>query len=364
MRFGNRNRDGTPQFSRGEAAILTGGIWTALGIFQAMPELWLNFTWAVLVAKVIEAWAWALLTPAILWIDRRYVSFDRWVAGTIALLLGLSVVLSVVHLWITAVLLYPFPDIWWSPLRTPQYATYYFLGGWQMSCALIAIIQAFKFNSRSLISQFELERVEKRLLESHLNALRLQLEPHFLFNTLNAISSEVEENPALAREMIDDLAVLLRRSLDYKDSAEITLAQEMALLEHYLAIQKVRFGARIDIQIHVDPETLTTPVPSLLLQPMVENAIRHGIEGRLSGGRIEVSAHGVGDEVEIRVIDDGVGLAPDWQTRVSNGIGVAATRERLEALYPAIQNHFAMLPHEGGGTEVVIRVPRQAKEAE
>lgn len=344
--------------SRGQLALLIFSIWTAAGIFQSIPELWQGLSWSVFVAKLVEAWAWALLTPAILWLDRRYIRFETGVARTLILLLLLSIVFSFVHLYLTAALLYPLPSVWWNPLRDPHYATYYFLGGWQAFCATIAVLQALKFNNRSLTSRFELERVQKRLLESHLNALRLQLEPHFLFNTLNAISSEVEENPGLAREMIEDLAVLLRRSLDYKDSAEITLEQEMALLDHYLAIQKVRFGERIRIEIDVDPETLATPVPSLLLQPVVENAIRHGIEGRLSGGRISVSAHRSGDEVEIRVVDDGVGLSPDWDIRASGSIGVRATRERLEALYPGIEGHFAILPHEGGGTEVIIRVPR------
>lgn len=363
MKLGNYDHraEGARRFSRAQLAVLTFLGWTGLGVLQAVPEFWISLSWNVLVAKVVEAWAWALLTPAVLWADRRFIRFDRGIGGTLMLLLGLSIAFSLTHLIITAILQYPLPGVWWNPLRVPQYATYYFLGGWQMYCAFVAFVQALKFNSRSLNSQFELERVEKRLLESHLNALRLQLEPHFLFNTLNAISSEVEENPDLAREMIEDLAILLRRSLDYKDSAEITLAQEMVLLDHYLAIQKVRFGPRIDIEIDVEPEVLATPVPSLLLQPVVENAIRHGIEGRLSGGKIAVSAHGAGTEVEIRVLDDGVGLSPDWETRVSRGIGVAATRERLEALYPNIKDHFAILSHEGGGTEVIIRVPRQSR---
>src|SRR5206468_3638425 len=132
--------------------------------------------------------------------------------------------------------------------------------------------------NRSLTGQLQLERVEKSLIESRLNALRLHLEPHFLFNALNAISAELGARPELARSMIGDLGALLRRSLDCKDSAEITLGQELALLEHYLSIQRVRFGERLAIEIEVEPDLLSLMVPSMLLQPLVENAIRHGIE--------------------------------------------------------------------------------------
>jgi two-component system LytT family sensor kinase len=344
--------------SRGQLAILIIAIWTALGLFQSVPELLLNLSMDVFLAKLIDAWTWALLTPAILLIDKRLTGFENNAIALIALFLGLSIVFSLIHLYITGILLYLIPGAWWSPLRNSEYIVYYFLGGWMTYWAIVGILLAFKFYNRSLTSQFALQRAEKRLLESHLNALRLQLEPHFLFNTLNAISSEVEENPGLVREMIEDLAVLLRRSLDYKDSAEITLAQEMALLDHYLAIQKVRFGDRIDFEIDVAPEVLPNLVPSLLLQPLVENAIRHGIEGRLSGGKIAISAHAVGAEVEIRVLDDGVGLSSDWHIRATRGVGVRATHERLEALYPEVEDHFAILSREGGGAEVVIRVPR------
>lgn len=353
---------GASRLSRGRLAILIFGVWTMLGLFQSVPELIREPTWDVFLAKLIEAWAWAILTPAILLIDKKLGRFENNVAVLLAILLVMSIAFSLVHLYLTGLMLYLLPGAWWSPLRTPLYITYYFLGGWVAYWAIVGLLLAMKFYGRSLVSQLALQRTEKRLLESHLNALRLQLEPHFLFNTLNAISSEVEENPNLAREMIEDLAVLLRRSLDYKDSAEITLAQEMALLDHYLAIQKVRFGDRIEIDIDIAPDVLRTLVPSLFLQPLVENAIRHGLESRLSGGTIAISARATGAEVEIRVLDDGAGLSSDWQSRVSRGVGVRTTHERLEALYPQVENHFAMLPRDGGGTEVIMRVPRCAVE--
>ncbi|MEO7691225.1 MAG: histidine kinase, partial [Sphingomonas sp.] len=209
-----------------------------------------------------------------------------------------------------------------------------------------------------LTSRLQLERVEKSLLASRLNALRLQLEPHFLFNALNTISSEVTANPNLARDMIGDLGALLRQSLDCKDRTEITLAQELSLLEHYLSIQRIRFGDRMEIGIDIEPETLSILVPSMLLQPIVENAIRHGIEGRLSGGKVMISAWRAGDELQIRVLDDGAGLPPNWRMDASTGLGVRLARERLAALYPDLgEQGFVIRRREGGGTEVAMSVP-------
>jgi LytS/YehU family sensor histidine kinase len=296
-------------------------------------------------------------------VDRRLTSVRHHVVDLIALHLMLSVPFSLVHICLAALLQYPIAEISWSPFRDGGYAMYYFLSAWMTYCAVVGLLQTLKFNRRYLTSQFELARVEKRLVETRLNVLRLQLEPHFLFNTLNAISSELAEDPQLAREMIEDLGVLLRRSLESQDCNEISLAQELALLDRYLAIQKLRFGSRIDIRVEVDPESLTAMVPSMLLQPLVENAIRHGIERRLSGGEITISTRRAGGELRINVIDDGIGLPPGWRMEASAGLGMRVTRERLEALYPG-EFRFAASRRPGGGTEVAIDIPIHGAGAE
>src|SRR5206468_2880965 len=221
-------------------------------------------------------------------------------AGVLLYLL-LSIPITLIHTYLVALLLYPIPQITWSPLRNSDFTVYFFLGGWTTYFAFVAILQAFRFYNRSLNDHLQLERIEKSLLESRLNVLRLHLEPHFLFNTLNAISSELGANPELARNMIGDLGALLRRSLDSQESAEITLSQELALLDHYLCIQRVRFGERLEIHIDVKPDLLSVRVPSMVLQPLVENAIRHGIEQRVSGGRVTVSAIRSSGQLQLRV---------------------------------------------------------------
>jgi signal transduction histidine kinase len=348
-----------------EPAILAVLLWTAVGLFQSVPDMFKGFQWPVFLSKLIDFWAWALLTPAILLIDRRLASAQRNAVRLSLIYLLLSIPFSLLHTYLSGLLLYPIAQAWWNPLRNTEFAIYYFLGSWMTFAAFIGILHAFKYYNRFLTSQVELERVEKRLVETHLNTLRLQLEPHFLFNTLNTISSEVVADPELAREMIEDLGALLRRSLDCQDSMEITLAQELALLDHYVAIQKLRFGKRIDIRIDVEPAALSTMVPSMLLQPLVENAIRHGIEGRMSGGKIAVLARQAGAELQIHVLDDGVGLPPDWRMEASAGLGVRVTRERLEALYSGVGAHgFTVSRREGGGTDVAIRIPLDRTGAE
>jgi len=339
--------------------------WTAVGAFQAVPDALDGFKWNETIGKFIEAWVWALLTPAILLVDRRLTSASPSVFIIAAVHLALSTPFSLAHAVITGLFMYPIPAIWWNPLLSTEFAIYFYLGGWITYCAVIGVLQTLKYHNRFLSSQVELARVERRLVESHLNALRLQLEPHFLFNTLNAISSELAANPELAREMIEDLGALLRQSLDCQGSTEITLAQELALLDHYLAIQKLRFGDRIQVRIQVEPATLSALVPSMFLQPLVENAIRHGLEGRLSGGEILVSAEHVGGQLEVKVLDDGVGLPPQWGIETSKGVGIRVTRERLQALYSEPGGHeFSVSRRKGAGTEVAIRLPLHRTGAE
>jgi signal transduction histidine kinase len=342
---------------RSLSTVVTILAWTAVGLFQAVPDLLHGSQWYAVAAKLIEAWAWALLTPTILLIDRKLKAAQQNVAWLCLIHFLLSVPFSLVHTYLAGLLLYPIPEISWNPLRNKDFAAYYFLGSWMTYGAFIGVVQTFKFYNRYLTSQLALERVEKRLIESRLNALRLQLEPHFLFNALNAISSEVAANPELVEEMIENLAMLLRQSMECQDSTEITLAQELALLDHYLAIQKLRFGERIGIRVEADPSLLSTMVPSLLLQPLVENAIRHGLEPRMSGGMIAITAQLIDNHLRIEVVDNGVGLPAGWRMENASGLGLRVTRERLEALYPSTSDRFAIARRGGGGTEVVIHIP-------
>jgi LytS/YehU family sensor histidine kinase len=202
--------------------------------------------------------------------------------------------------------------------------------------------------------------MERNFTEARLNLLRMQLDPHFLFNALNTISSQVERDPKLTRRMIEHLGDLLRMSLESKDKQEVTLAEEMEFLAPYLEIQKIRFGGKLRIDIQIEPEVQFATVPSLFLQPLVENAIRHGISHSASGGTVIVSAQRVDDRLEISVQDDGVGLPPGWTLESSSGLGLSVTRERIKGLYPNGRSGFAVRPLRNGGTEVDIFLPLHA----
>lgn len=353
--------------TRGQLAVLIFLAWTVVGVFENVPELIKRIqvyasepAYAAL-GKMIEAWSWAILTPALLIIDRKMHSRGMSIVVIASVFALLSIPFALVHTYLTAILMYPLPQIYWNPLRDSDYAVYFNGGGWVHYCAAVGILEAARFYNSFLVGQLQLERVKASLLEARLNALRLHLEPHFLSNALNAISSEVEARPRQARHMIANLGILLRRSLDTQDGAEIPLAKELELLEHYLAIQRIRFGDRIDIKLEVDPGALSVAVPSMLLQPLVENAIRHGVEKRRSGGNIVVSGTIAGDSLQLSVVDDGRGLPRGWKLETSNGHGLRITRERLATLYPEWADECLSVGRcAGGGTQVTVRIPLRA----
>jgi two-component system, LytTR family, sensor kinase len=232
-----------------------------------------------------------------------------------------------------------------------------FLWNWLNYWLILGAWQAYGYYDHYIASELRLERLEKSFSEARLNALRMQLDPHFLFNALNTISSQVERDPKLARGMIEHLGDLLRLSLASKDRQEIPLAEEIAFLEHYLAIQKIRFGDHLRIETQIAPEVKYASVPCLFVQPLVENAIRHGISRRASGGTVLISAHRDGNRLGIRVLDDGIGLPKGWTLENSGGVRLSVTRQRVAALYPDGETEFTVKRRASGGTEVEISLP-------
>lgn len=196
--------------------------------------------------------------------------------------------------------------------------------------------------------------LEQRLTAARLQALQMQLNPHFLFNSLNAISSLMHVDVDAADRTLTKLADLLRRALASGSEQEVTLRQEIEFLRRYLEIEQTRFGDRLSVEIAVPAELSEVRVPTLILQPLVENAIRHGIEPIAAPGAIRISAERNGDELILRVTDTGRG--PGSSNRPGTGIGVANTRARLEQLYGSAQE-FRLDLGANGGTEAVIRLP-------
>lgn len=192
-------------------------------------------------------------------------------------------------------------------------------------------------------------KLHASLTGARLDALRSQLQPHFLFNTLNAIAVLTEESPERARQMVVGLGELLRVSLDQGERHEVPLARELEILERYLAIQRERFGPRLRTEVAVPDNCLAGLVPVLLLQPLVENAIRHGVEGRMDGGRITIAAAREGTALTLEVRDEGGGTPPGT---AGNGVGLANSRARLEELYGGT----ASLSLDQGSSGTIARV--------
>jgi LytS/YehU family sensor histidine kinase len=197
--------------------------------------------------------------------------------------------------------------------------------------------------------------LETRLARAQLQSLKLQMHPHFLFNTLNSVTTLINEEPLAAERMVNGLSELLRLSLRNAGEQEVRLERELEVLHHYLAIEQIRFQDRLAVDMDVDPDTLSAMVPNLMLQPLVENAIRHGIGPRATGGRIEVRVTRVGDMLRIRVHDDGVGT-PAEAMPVREGTGIGNTRARLGHLYGA-RHRFEIGGAPGAGFTVLAELP-------
>lgn len=326
-------------------------LWTLFGLFyfsQGMtqrlvlhdPIPW----WRYLVAWLVGVYVWALLTPAILWLGRRFpIERDNWLRRT-ALQLLLGAGFSVMELALedavyAAMRLFPadrsgFGDVLLRSIIRGFHGGV--LNYWIVLGLQWGVLYYYRYRERSqevLQMQLRASELQSQLVGAQLNALKMQLQPHFLFNTLNAITVLVRQQRSReAEQMLGHLSDLLRGVLEDVDAQEISLRRELEYLQLYLSIEQVRFADRLRVEIAVDPATQEASVPQLILQPLVENAIRHGIGRSSLAGRIHIRAATVEGRVEVRVEDDGPGLSPgsSWEDQ---GIGLANTRARLRQLY-------------------------------
>jgi len=230
-------------------------------------------------------------------------------------------------------------------------------------CAPIVVGIALKVWN-ALRIEIKLEEQKRLLLEARLDALQRQINPHFLFNTLNSIASLVRMKPELAREMTVKLANILRALLKDHDTY-VPLSEELSFTDDYLDIEVVRFGVeKLRVEKHIDPRTLAVLVPSILLQPLIENSIKHGLEPRLHGGTVTLRSRLDGDRVLIEVADDGVGMGNrpvSALRRTGAGIGMKNVQERLEVLYGE-KARFTIVSNPGRGTLVSIEIPANLQE--
>jgi signal transduction histidine kinase len=342
---------------------------TAIGLVFALPRLANSVAWRdILLSSLAEWWSWGLLAPVIVAVDRCLPTSSKRLARRLAPHLVLGPVLTVGYIYLFVALQAAIGAGKWSQLSDGRFVGHTFQGMFLWSLLVYSLIvgawRAHMYHRQYLSAELRMERLERSFSEARLNALRMQLDPHFLFNALNTISAHVAGEPKLARKMIEHLGDLLRLSLDSQSRTEIPLVEELAFLEHYLAIQKIRFGDALRVELSISPEAKYALVPNLLMQPLVENAIRHGISPRSRGGKITVTAHAMNGRLEIRVADDGVGLPAEWSLQSHGGLGLSVTRERISGIHPHGSSHFAVHRRAEGGTEVQTSFPLRLNEAD
>lgn len=322
--------------------------------------------WLLLGLNLGYWWAWALLAPIVLWLARRF-PFDRgtWrrsipvhLAAVLVLTFAHTVMSEGTHALLVSWMWGEVPKTpWW-----PRVGRSYFMSfDWEMMTywAIIGFWHAASYYGQAQDRTLKASQLEARLAEAQLQALQRQLHPHFLFNTLNAISALMHRDVEAADQMLARLSDLLRLALDLRGAQEVTLKEELEFLEKYLEIEQARFGDRLTVRYHVDPLLLDARVPNLLLQPLVENSVRHAVAVRLEPGVIEIRAGREDGRLQLSVQDNGPGLSPEHLTAVGKGVGLANTRSRLEHLYGAEQRvTFAEPP--GGGLVVTVTLPFRA----
>lgn len=347
-----------------KTSLLLVAIWSIPGILQA-TSMYVVYALKgydelsvgeALVWRVPEWFAWAAATPAIVWLGRRFP------AKRLRNLPIHLVACAVVSLGDVVIHYYagrfvgqtPFvtTPVWqfvpWMLLKTAFFELLVY------TCVIVAD-QAFAYQRRYREAATRQAQLEARLVEAQLDALKMQLHPHFLFNTLNAIGVLMRKGETTnALRMLNGLSELLRRSLSSMRVEMVPLDEELDFIARYLDIETMRFPDRLRVTVDVAPAARAAKVPSLILQPIVENAIEHGIAPRASGGRITITAQLVNDRLRIEIRDDGVGLDAAAETK-GHGLGLAHVRERLAQLYP--NNHRFTL--EGGepGAIATLEIP-------
>jgi signal transduction histidine kinase len=343
------------------------GGWTLFGLFltsqtslafsrRSVP---ISFS-RILLAEMAFAYCWAALTPLVLYLARRFpIERQQWrrsllVHFAASALLGLATRLVRDLAFIFVAQDYE-GSISLGKLMLNVY--FFFDYGAMMYWLILLVVYAVEYYRRFRENELKATRLEAQLAHAQLQALKMQLHPHFLFNTLHSISALVYKNPGAADKMLARLGDFLRLTLDSAGAQEVSLQQELEFLRCYLEIERIRFQDRLTVDIDVEAEALDARLPNLILQPIVENAIKHGIAPRTSRGCIEISARRLDGQLLVNVIDNGCGLPSNGNSGLlSEGLGLSNTQTRLRQLYG---NHYRLdlVNNPGGGLRVTLEIP-------
>jgi two-component system, LytTR family, sensor kinase len=344
----------------GRDAAIYIAVWTALGVFAAtqnvvstmyahQPVHWVG----TYVTQLLNWYTCGIGTPLYLVLVRRYPLSGGRILRRLPLYVG-AVAVCVVLKYVV-----------WVPLENGIFHV-----GWRFldefipsifgvtvdQIYFVTLLYAIEYYRSSRRHAAAAAELENRLSLAQLEALRSQLHPHFLFNTLNSVSALMHQDVTAADAMLARLSDMLRMTLEADGRQEVTLRDEVAVLELYLDIMRIRFRERLAVEVDIADSLLDERVPSFLLQPLVENTLRHGMNESARRTTVHVTARAEGDTLALQILDDGRGLPSGGAPR--EGIGLGNTRRRLEALYGEFGG-IKVGAREGGGTEVMVRIPRR-----
>jgi two-component system LytT family sensor kinase len=322
------------------------------------PYAWAEVWWPALIEDGVNCLVWTLFTPGVLALARRFPIRQGTVlpnAGIHLLAaLALGSISVIINFWVAT---YTFAD-------GPHWPRFYYITIYNRVLGYAAVAaggHAMEVYRRYRDRELHASQLETQLARAHLHALEMQVQPHFLFNTLNSISELVHHDPDAADLMITQLGDLFRMTTDGTARAEVSLARELSFVCTYLDIERTRFQDRLSVRQQVDQDVLECMVPNLILQPLVENAVRHGLSPRVAPGTVTITARRVNDRLRLTVRDDGRGLPPPEARRERVGLG--NTRTRLRQTY-GDDHRFELVDAPGGGTLVMIDIPYRLSDAE
>lgn len=345
-------------------------LWTLLGSvfatqlyladqrFSSHPSTW----WQALRAELPDWYLWGLLALVVRRLAREFrIDRENW-ERAVPIHLGSSLTLAFVHLVLSTAIqtvlrgAEPYPFL---PKLVDNFAASYH---WNLLIywAIVALVHARDYARDAQEHRVRAAELETGVAQARLQALSMQLRPHFLFNTLNAIAELIHEDPDAAERMVGRLADLLRRTLETDGSAEVPLATELELVDRYLDIQAVRFQDRLRVRWEVATDARAARVPAMILLPLVENAVRHGVSARPGPGEVGIRAQREADTLRLEVWDDGPGLPAVSQNGARRGIGLANTQARLTQLY-GTTHRFELLDAAPSGLVVRLSLPFRAE---
>jgi signal transduction histidine kinase len=294
------------------------GVWTLFGVFLASQSTLAfsrrerPFSWQrILLVEMAFAYIWAVLTPPVLWLARRFPIERGRLPGSLTVHVLASIVIGFATRAFRDLMFVYFVSGYdgalpWTKLFFNSYL--FFDYGTLLYWMMLLVSYATNYYRRYRVGEVRATRLEAQLATAQLHALKMQLQPHFLFNTLHSISALVHKDPQAADKMIARLGDFLRLTLDSAGVQEVSLHQELEFLKCYLDIERIRFKDRLSVQMNIEPQTLAARLPNLILQPIVENAIRHGIAPRTDAGRIDIEARRFNGTLQVQITDNGPGL--------------------------------------------------------